>query len=810
MVFSVYQRSVDACHNIFSSLLITALIVGTSALEAGNMARQSDSTTWQKYVRAPSSKTITPVAWLEAYSKGNITNPNGIVGDGVTTLTRKDTDDDMPSIVLDFGQNHVGILSINFAGSETFSGHEQDSNASIAALPGITLAFSESLEYLTNRSDFTRSDNLPDADKFTNGTDQIAVQHHPYNWTDQLGCQHNTSEGERKVCADGLHGFRYLRITLQALPSDAPYTAPFGSVSISSVSLAFSAYLGTPDTFTGWFECSDADITQWWYDAVYTNDLSTDEFRANDTDPRDAAPVGTTLLGKQVLHDGAKRDRDPYVGDLAVSALTLYLSHDNPAAARNVLADLAVHQRADGWIPPASINNYTLALYDYPLWWVVCSSNLVLYTGDLDYLNVYYDVMARTLDTYYPASTNSDGLLQKGLGTSSGYGDYAFLPRSGVITYYNALYVLALERAAQLADIKGEQDDATRWRTRAASVGRKYQSSLVNLICYRLVSLTQQLIAALIRENWDPSVGALYDGGPCTTTTTTTTTTTNDTEKCPVHAQDGNGLAILSGATNSSVARALVSEDTTPDESILAYLTKSLTRPYGNAFYDLSSLEPSSQFDQRMYAFISYFELAARFQTAQATTAANSQARADLAASAFDQLRRTFGHMAAADPFSTFWEGTGPNGSYYQQGYTSLAHGWSTCVVPLMQTYVLGVVPTGPGFAAFDVRPVTVGGGLGFARGAVPTPAGPVGVEWTVRDVRTGSGLRLTVGAPRGLAGTVYVPVMGGDMRVTRGGEVVWEQSGGVLEGVKGVRVEEGYVVMGVEGGSTTVFASGD
>lgn len=404
------------------------------------------------------------MAVLGGYTQGNVTNPDGIIGDGITTLTRNSEADDMPSIVVDFGQNYPGILSVRFAGSEVF---QVSGGGNTSALPGITLAFSESLQNLSNRSDFTRSDNMPQAQKFTNGTDQVAVQNQPYTWTNSLGCAY----AGRKVCSDGFHGFRYLRITLQALASDAPYTTGFGSVSIDSVSLAYSAYRGTPETFTGWFECSDADLTQWWYDAVYTNDLCTDIFRANDAEPRNAS-VGTTLLGKVVLHDGAKRDRDPYVGDLAVAALTLYLSHDNADAARNVLADLAVHQRADGWIPPASINNYTLALYDYPLWWVVCSSDLVLYTGDTGYLETYYANVVRTLDTYYPNSTNADGLLQKGLGTSSGYGDYAFLPRSGVITYYNALYVLALNRAAGLADIKGEAGDAARWRARAAEVGR--------------------------------------------------------------------------------------------------------------------------------------------------------------------------------------------------------------------------------------------------------------------------------------------------------------------------------------------------
>jgi hypothetical protein len=119
------------------------------------------------------------------------------------------------------------------------------------------------------------------------------------------------------------------------------------------LSLNFTAYLGTPDTFTGWFQSSDEQLNQWWYDAIYTNDLNIDHVELNSTDPRNATTP--SLLGKLVLLDGAKRDRDPYVGDISVSGRTLYLSHDVPEAARNVLADLADHQRDDGWIPPASM-----------------------------------------------------------------------------------------------------------------------------------------------------------------------------------------------------------------------------------------------------------------------------------------------------------------------------------------------------------------------------------------------------------------------------------------------------------------------
>lgn len=754
-------------HRHLIPLLFIPLTVATTPAPSSKFkTRALNDTTWQQYVRAPSSTTLSPVRWLPEYSNGSITNGDGVVGEGVTTLTRNSSSEEMPSIVLDFGQNYAGVLSINFAGAEVAASAE-GIPANASALPGLTLVFSESLEYLTNRSDFTRSDNQPAGEQVTTtGTDQVAVKLEPYTWTNQLGCQY---PDEKKVCSDGFHGFRYLRITLQAIASDAPYTTGFGSVSIDAVSLAYSAYQGTPDTFTGWFECSDADLTQWWYDAVYTNDLTTDIFRANDTEPRNASSPG--LLGKEVLFDGAKRDRDPYVGDLAVAGLTLYLSHhDNPLAARNVLADLADNQRSDGWIPPASINNYTLALFDYPLWWVVCSSDLVLYTGDTDYLATYYPNLVRVLDTYYPNATNAQGLLQKGLGTTSGYGDYAFLPRTGVITYYNALYVLALTRAAQLADIvqgvSSSSEDAARWRTRAAVVG-----------------------PALMAENWDASVGALYDGGPCET---------NGTGKCDVHAQDGNSLAILSGATTNN------NSSTGDDDnvSILNFLTAALARPYGNAFYDKSTLSPDSQFDQRVYAFISYFELAARFQVAST----NSSSSSSIASSAYDELSRLYGHMATHDPFSTFWEGIGPNGSYYQQGYTSLAHGWSTGIVPLMQNYVLGVQPTGPGFATYEVRPVVSGGVLTWAKGVVDTPRGAIGVDWSLGEGENGGGLRLTVETPSGGGeGTVYVPLGEGSTQATRDGTVVWTQDG-VVDGTSGVQYEEGYIVVSVEAGSSHIF----
>ena len=471
-------------------------------------------------------------------AKGEYTRINE-VWPGVVTA-----DPPAPSITLDFGKVVSGYPRISFAGA---SGNS----------PGVRLAFSETLQYLTDRSDFTRSDVNGGP-----GTDQYAVPQQGGVWTDTKGCVSGT-----KVCADGLHGFRYLRISLDALPADAPIDQAFGTVRIDGVSLDFTPYLGTPSSYTGWFESSDKQLNQYWYDASYTNELVTDTFRSDDVDPRGADTPG--LDGKLVLQDGAKRDRDPYVGDIAVSGRTTYLTHDTALAARNVLADLADHQRSDGWIPPASINDYTLPLFDYPMWWVTSSWDYVLYSGDTGYAQNYYPNLVKLLDDWYPSVTDGNGLLSKGLNGTGGYGDYAFLGRTGEVTYYNALYVQALKDAAAMARSLGHGADADRWQQRAQTVSTAINAHL-----------------------WDSATGAYLDSasGPAR------------------HAQDGNGLAVVAGVADQAQAT-----------SALDYLAQNTALPYGNAFMDNNTLVPDGT--QRVYAFTSYPDIQARFLTGQADSA---------------------------------------------------------------------------------------------------------------------------------------------------------------------------------------------
>jgi hypothetical protein len=673
---------------------------------------QNNATSWQQYVVGPKSKTVYPTSILS--TNGNVTNAKGLLPGGTkpAVLNRATAGSNIPNITVDFGMNVVGFLTIKFGTSSKNN-------------PGIRLAFSETKQFLTGLSDFTRSDN---GDTITPGTDQVAVTSSPHTWTDSNGCAQNGYQ----VCSDGLHGFRYVSIYLDALSSDSPYTQASGTVEINSISLNYTGYLNTVDTYAGWFECSDASLNKHWYEASYTNDMATDTFRPTDVEPRDADSPG--LDGKLVLFDGAKRDRDPYAGDVAVSGITTYLTHFNhtSSSAKNVLADLANNQRYDGWIPPASINDYTLALFDYPLWWVVASWDYVLYTGDTAYATQYFSTLINVLDNYYPSNTDTEtGLLTK----PSGYGDYAFLPRNGIVTYFNTLYVLALQQGSIWANSTKNATASSTWLARSKKVSTAINAQL-----------------------WDSSVGAYFDSLNDSPTT---------------HAQDGNALAVLTGVANST--RAISSQN---------YLDSKTKLSYGNAFADSTFF--ASDAPERVYAFISSFDIRARFVSGQTS-------------SALDQLRRLYGWMSTHDPGHTSWEGIGTGGSPYQGAYTSMAHGWSTGIVRALTNELLGISPTAPGGSSWVVKPL-----LGddttitWARGVLPTVAGGVSVSWN-RTAGVTSGSRtvhfqVVLDAPGTTTGVVQVPALQTDTVTVDGVQVYPVASG--KKSVYNPTFVNGYVVI--------------
>src|ERR1700760_2607939 len=92
-------------------------------------AQFENSTSWHKYVRSPTSRTVYPAKILSA--TGGVQNAESLVHqDGETLLIRNSTSDPPPVIIIDFGINVVGYPQVSFAGASNNT-------------PGVRLTFSE-------------------------------------------------------------------------------------------------------------------------------------------------------------------------------------------------------------------------------------------------------------------------------------------------------------------------------------------------------------------------------------------------------------------------------------------------------------------------------------------------------------------------------------------------------------------------------------------------------------------------------------------------------------------------------------------
>src|SRR5438094_345571 len=94
-------------------------------------ALAQDPPSWYRYVRAPKSNIVRPAAVLSSYTQGDVENPDGLVtGTAPTVLSRDTGSGGTTTLIVDFGQNVVGQLLLEFAGSTNGS----------QGFPGIRLA----------------------------------------------------------------------------------------------------------------------------------------------------------------------------------------------------------------------------------------------------------------------------------------------------------------------------------------------------------------------------------------------------------------------------------------------------------------------------------------------------------------------------------------------------------------------------------------------------------------------------------------------------------------------------------------------
>jgi len=115
----------------------------------------------------------------------------------------------------------------------------------------------------------------------------------------------------------------------------------------------------------------------------------------------------------------------------------------------------------------------------------------------------------------------------------------------------------------------------------------------------------------------------------------------------------------------------------------------------------------------------------------------------------------------------------------------SMSHGWGSNVLVEIQETLLGVRPSSPGYATFDVVPPS--SGLEWAGGAVPTPRGTIDVAWR-RPATTSGEFVLDVTVPPNASATVHLPAANAH-DVTEGGRSLGAVAGVRLLSSSGGRV---------------------
>jgi hypothetical protein len=110
-------------------------------------------------------------------------------------------------------------------------------------------------------------------------------------------------------------------------------------------------------------------------------------------------------------------------------------------------------------------------------------------------------------------------------------------------------------------------------------------------------------------------------------------------------------------------------------------------------------------------------------------------------------------NISNANYTGTFWETLNSDGKPALGTITSLCHGWAAGPTAEISKYILGAMPSAPGWKSFTVAPQTLG--LRSAAGKLPLTDGAVSIEWQFGDDDM---LTMSVEAPSHLNGTVSLP----------------------------------------------------
>lgn len=164
------------------------------------------------------------------------------------------------------------------------------------------------------------------------------------------------------------------------------------------------------------------------------------------------------------------RESSQWLGDALPQSLMMAALSDDVRPLRQVIEMAAEGVYPDGVLPsvlPGEVHAY--AVVDYNFTWVELLSLYWQARGDDDLIGSMWPTLRTMLDRFHQ-DRNAAGLLLSQPGRRL-FLDWAPLARSEPNAVYNLRYLLALQKAAHLADERGPgSDDASLWRSRAAEL----------------------------------------------------------------------------------------------------------------------------------------------------------------------------------------------------------------------------------------------------------------------------------------------------------------------------------------------------
>jgi len=180
--------------------------------------------------------------------------------------------------------------------------------------------------------------------------------------------------------------------------------------------------------YRGAFACSDETLTKIWSSSAYSLRLCMENF----------------------MLDGVKRDRLPWVGDLAMSMLVNAYAFGDGAIIKQTLSVLG---RAG--ISKSHLNG----IFDYSLWWIISHDLYQLYFADMSYLHKEWPRIQQML-TDLQQRCDEMGML-KVREDEWLFIDWVEMEK---VTALQILWQWAQQSAANLAERIGETETASFWR----------------------------------------------------------------------------------------------------------------------------------------------------------------------------------------------------------------------------------------------------------------------------------------------------------------------------------------------------------